>query len=88
MAVIQVKEEKRMCIFKGSKQSDPKDFQLSLEVRGVNSARLEWRKDASGERVRREAQYLTPASTLLLLGKCPLQALNLRVQLSLKSTQL
>lgn len=44
--------------------------------------------DASAERVRRGAQYLTPASTLLLLGQSPLQALNLGVQLSLKSTQL
>lgn len=36
----------------------------------------------------REAQYLTPASMQLLLGQFPLQALDLRVQLSLKSTQL
>lgn len=34
------------------------------------------------------AQYLTPASMLLLLRKPPLQAQNLRVQLSLKATQL
>ncbi|TNN55608.1 hypothetical protein EYF80_034205 [Liparis tanakae] len=40
------------------------------------------------ERDGRGAQYLTPASTLLLLGKTPLQALDLRVQLSLKPTQL
>lgn len=55
---------------------------------GESSARLEGRRDASAERVRRGAQYLTPASTLLLLGKSPFQALDLRVQLSLKSTQL
>lgn len=59
--------------------------------KGEGSARsggeVGWR-DASTERVRRGAQYLTPASTLLLLGQTPLQALDLRVQLSLKSTQL
>lgn len=43
---------------------------------------------ASTQRVRRGAQYLTPASMLLLLGKFSLQALDLRVQLSLQPTQL
>lgn len=57
-------------------------------VRVEDSARLWGRRDASTEKVRRGAQYLTPASMLLLLGKSPLQALDIRVQLSLKTTQL
>lgn len=54
---------------------------------GESSARLGV-GDALAERGGRGAQYLTPASMLLLLGKTPLQALDLRVQLSLKPTQL
>lgn len=45
-------------------------------------------QDEGGASTQRGAQYLTPASMLLLLGKFSLQALDLQVQLSLQPTQL
>lgn len=93
-AVIQVTEETQQT---WSKLASRISLRHAAFIRSGGSKRCKWgrilldwggRRDASVERVRRGAQYLTPASTLLLLGKSPLQALDLRVQLSLKPTQL
>lgn len=68
-----------------------KQGESTTEGRGVRvmvGVVVEDEGGASTQRVRRRAQYLTPASMLLLLGKFSLQALDLRVQLSLQPTQL
>lgn len=53
------------------------------------TGRVAGRRVASAQESQGGPQYLTPASPrLLLLGKSPLQALDVRVQLSLKTAQL